>query len=207
MTQFVSVFLIKFWVPDFCCSVTTSCPTHCDPTDHGTPSFPVLHYLPKFAQTHVHWVGDAIQPSNPLLPPSPDLLSSMLCFLPLVFIRFVTTLSIWQSLNLLCFPSPIFFNLKINFFLKFRKYSAIITFFFLIHQHFPCIFQISTWMSKTYCYYPMLYILLSCVPEFCLFLFSISQIMCIIFQIYWFFFFLMSFSFIHQLRLSREVLY
>ena len=142
MKQFVSVFLIKFWVPDFCCSVTTSCPTHCDPTDHSTPSFPVLHYLPKFAQTHVHWVGDAIQPSNPLLPPSPDLLSSMLCFLPLVFIRFVTTLSVWQSLNLLCFPSPIFFNPQINFFLKFRKYSAIITcFFFLFTNISPVFFR------------------------------------------------------------------
>ena len=37
----------------------------------STPSFPVLHYLPEFAQTHVHWVGDAIQPSHPLLPSSP----------------------------------------------------------------------------------------------------------------------------------------
>ena len=41
--------------------------------DCSTPGFPVLHYLPKFAQTHVHWVGDAIQPSHPLLPPSPAL--------------------------------------------------------------------------------------------------------------------------------------
>ena len=35
------------------------------------PGFPVLHYLPEFAQTYVHWVGDAIQPSRPLLSPSP----------------------------------------------------------------------------------------------------------------------------------------
>ena len=39
--------------------------------DCSTPSFPVLHYLPEFAQTHVHWVDDAIQPSHPLLSPSP----------------------------------------------------------------------------------------------------------------------------------------
>ena len=39
--------------------------------DCSTPGFPVLHYLPEFAQTHVHWVGDAIQPSHSLLPPSP----------------------------------------------------------------------------------------------------------------------------------------
>ena len=36
---------------------------------YSTPGFPVLHYLPEFTQTHVHWVGDAIQPSHPLLPP------------------------------------------------------------------------------------------------------------------------------------------
>jgi len=39
--------------------------------DCSTPGFPVLHYLPEFAQNHVHWVGDAIQPSHPLLLPSP----------------------------------------------------------------------------------------------------------------------------------------
>ena len=39
--------------------------------DCSTPGFPVLHYLTKFAQTHIHWVSDAIQPSHPLLPPSP----------------------------------------------------------------------------------------------------------------------------------------
>ena len=37
--------------------------------DCSTPGFPVLHYLLEFAQIHVHWVGDAIQPSHPLLPP------------------------------------------------------------------------------------------------------------------------------------------
>ena len=39
--------------------------------NHSTPGFPVLQYLLKFAQIHVHWVGDAIQPSLPLSPPSP----------------------------------------------------------------------------------------------------------------------------------------
>ena len=42
-----------------------------DPTDCGTPGLPVHHQLPEFTQTHVHWVGDAIQPSHPLLSPSP----------------------------------------------------------------------------------------------------------------------------------------
>ena len=55
--------------PLCCCSVTKSCPTLCDPMDCSTPGFPVLRCLPEFAQTHVLWVGDAIQPSHPLLPP------------------------------------------------------------------------------------------------------------------------------------------
>ena len=53
-----------------CCSVTKLCPTLCHPTDCSTPAFLVLRYLPEFAQTHVHWVSDAIQPSHPLLSPS-----------------------------------------------------------------------------------------------------------------------------------------
>ena len=52
------------------CSVTQWCPALCDPMDWSTPSFPVLYYLQEFAQIHVHWAGDAIQPSHPLLPPS-----------------------------------------------------------------------------------------------------------------------------------------
>ena len=53
-----------------CCSVTQLCPTLCDPTDCSKPSFHVLHHLPELTQTHVHRVGDAIQPSPPLLSPS-----------------------------------------------------------------------------------------------------------------------------------------
>ena len=41
--------------------------------DCSTPAFPVLHHLLEFAQTHVHWVSDTIQPSHPLSPPSPAL--------------------------------------------------------------------------------------------------------------------------------------
>ena len=43
-------------------------PTLCDPINCSTPGFPVLHYLPEFAQTHVHWVSDAIQLAHPLPP-------------------------------------------------------------------------------------------------------------------------------------------
>ena len=55
-------------------SVTQSCLTDCNPVDCRTPGFPVHHQLPELAQTHVLWVGDAIQPSNPLLSPSPPTL-------------------------------------------------------------------------------------------------------------------------------------
>ena len=49
--------------------------TLCDPMNHSTPGLPVHHQLPESTQTHVHWVGDAIQPSHPLLSPSPPALS------------------------------------------------------------------------------------------------------------------------------------
>ena len=52
-------------------SVTQSCPTLCNPMDCSTPGLPVHHQLPEFTQTHVHGVSDAIQPSHPLLSPSP----------------------------------------------------------------------------------------------------------------------------------------
>ena len=58
-----------------CCSVTKSCLTLCDPMNCSIPGLPVLHYLPEFAQTHVHWVSDAIQLSHPLSPPSSFALS------------------------------------------------------------------------------------------------------------------------------------
>ena len=52
-------------------SVTQLCPTLCNPMDCSTPGLPVHHQLPKFTQTHVHWISDAIQPSHPLSSPSP----------------------------------------------------------------------------------------------------------------------------------------
>ena len=54
-----------------CCSVAKSFPLFVTPMDCSMPGFPVLHHLPEFAWTHVHGVGDAIQPSHPLLFPSP----------------------------------------------------------------------------------------------------------------------------------------
>ena len=54
-------------------SVAQSCPTLCDPMNCSTPGLPVHHQLLEFIQTHVHGVGDAIQPSHPLSSPSPTL--------------------------------------------------------------------------------------------------------------------------------------
>ena len=54
-------------------SVVQSCPTFCDPMNRSSPGLPVHHRLPKFTQTHVHGVGDAIQPFHPLLSPSPPI--------------------------------------------------------------------------------------------------------------------------------------
>ena len=59
-----------------CCHlVSQSCPALCNPTDCNIPGFPVLHHLPEFAQTHIHWASDAIPLSHPLLPPSSPALS------------------------------------------------------------------------------------------------------------------------------------
>ena len=55
----------------FCCSVTQSCLTLCDPMDCSMPGLPVPHHLPEFTQVHVHCIGDAIQPSHLLKPSSP----------------------------------------------------------------------------------------------------------------------------------------
>ena len=52
-------------------SVAQSCLTFCDSMGCRTPGLPLQHQLPELTQTHVHWVSDAIQPSHPLLSPSP----------------------------------------------------------------------------------------------------------------------------------------
>ena len=71
-----SIYFICFLSRDisfsFCfCSVAESCLTLWDLMGCNMPGFPVLHYLLEFSQTHVHQVGDAIQPSHPLLSPFP----------------------------------------------------------------------------------------------------------------------------------------
>ena len=78
MTAVISVHAEGGWITapkDCCCSFSQSCLTLCEPMDCSMPGFPVFHYLLEFAQTHVHWVSDAIQPSHPLSSPSPPALN------------------------------------------------------------------------------------------------------------------------------------
>ena len=56
-------------------AVAQSCPTLCDLMSRSTPGLLIHHHLPEFTQTHVHQVGDAIQPSHPLSSPSPPALN------------------------------------------------------------------------------------------------------------------------------------
>ena len=64
-------------IPGVHCSLLFSCSlvSICDPIDCSMPSFLVLHYLLELAQTHVHQIGDAIQPSHPLSSPFPPALN------------------------------------------------------------------------------------------------------------------------------------
>ena len=64
---YVSVWIFS-WFYCCCYSVSKSCPTLCVPMNCSMLGFPVLHYPREFAQTHVHWVNDAFQPSYPLQP-------------------------------------------------------------------------------------------------------------------------------------------
>ena len=69
VTMWISISSVQFR------SVTQSCPTLCDPMNCSMPGLPVHHQLLEPTQTHVHWVGDAIQPFHPLLSPSPPALN------------------------------------------------------------------------------------------------------------------------------------
>ena len=75
----LSVYDIRVHVsasPGFCCfSVIKLCLTLWDSMDYSMPAFPILHYFPEFPQIQVQWVCDTIQPSHPLLPPSPPALN------------------------------------------------------------------------------------------------------------------------------------
>ena len=95
-------------------SVAQSCLTLCNPMDCSTPGFPLLHCLLELAQTHVHRVGDAIQPSHPL---------SSLLLLPSIF----PSIRVFSCESVLCIRWPKYrsFNFSIS---PFNKYSGLISF-------------------------------------------------------------------------------
>ena len=62
---------MTFWKDKTISSVTQLCLTLCDPIDCSTSGFPVHHQILELVHTHVHWDGNAIQPSHPLSSPSP----------------------------------------------------------------------------------------------------------------------------------------
>ena len=75
LDQYLYWYFSCFLEDECCCSVTKSCPTLCKPMDCITRGFSVHHHLPELALTHVHRVGDAIQPSHPLPLPFPPALN------------------------------------------------------------------------------------------------------------------------------------
>ena len=95
-------------------SVTQLCPTLCDPMDCRMPGIPVHHQLPEFTPTHVHWVGNGIQQSHPLLP---------LLLLPSIFpsIRVFSN----ESVLLIKWPKYWSFNFSIS---PSNEYSGLISF-------------------------------------------------------------------------------
>ena len=88
-----------------------SCLTLCDPMDCSTPGFPIHHQLPELAQTHVHWVGDAIQPAHSLHP---------LLLLPSVF----PSIRVFSSESVLHIRWPKFWSFSIS---PSNEYSGLIS--------------------------------------------------------------------------------
>ena len=73
-----------------CCSFAQSCLTLCNSMDCSTPCYPVLHHLLEFAQTHVHWVSDAIQSTSKCLE-----FAKLNPFFPIFFVSYSCTIFLW----------------------------------------------------------------------------------------------------------------
>ena len=91
-------------------SVAQSCPTLRDPIDYSMPHFPVHHQYPKFIQTHVHRVSDAIQQSHPLSFPSPPAFSLSLLLLLSVF----PSIRVFPSESVLCIRCPKYWSFSFS---------------------------------------------------------------------------------------------
>ena len=105
---------MQFSTSLFCCSVTQSCPTLCDPLDCSTPGFPVLHHLLELVQTHVHRLGDAIQLSHLCLP---------FLLLPSIF----TSIRVFSNESALCIRWPEYWRFSFSISPS-KEYSGLISF-------------------------------------------------------------------------------
>ena len=92
-------------------SVAQLCPTLCDPMDCSLPGFPVHHQLPGLVQTRVHQVGDAIQPSHPLL------------LLPSIF----PSIRVFSNESVLCIRWPKYWSFSFSISPS-NEYSGLISF-------------------------------------------------------------------------------
>ena len=92
-------------------SVAQLCPTLWDTTDCSMPGFPVHHQLPNLAQTHFHWVGDAIQPSHTLSSPSPVL----------------SNIKVFSNKSVLCISWPKYYSFSFSISPS-NEYSGLISF-------------------------------------------------------------------------------
>ena len=101
-------------VQHHCCSVATSFAILCDRIDCCTPGLLVLHHLPEFAQNRVHWVGDAIQPSPPVIP-----FSSFFSIFP--------SIRVFSSESALHIRWPKYWNFSFSIG-AFNEYSGLISF-------------------------------------------------------------------------------
>ena len=107
-----------------CCSVSQSCLTLCNPMDCSMPGLSVPHHFPKFAQVHVHCIGDAIHPSHPMIPSSP---------LP----------SIFPSIRDFSSESPVCIRWPKSWSFNFSISSSEILYYFFIWNTFICCFILS----------------------------------------------------------------
>ena len=111
-----------------------------DPMDSSTSGFPVLHNIPEFAQTHVHWIGDVIQPSHPLSSPSPPAPNpSQHQSLPMSQLFASDGQSIGASASVLSVDIQGWFPLELSCFIS------------LLPKGFSKVFSTTIWMYQFFC--------------------------------------------------------
>ena len=102
------------WGVELISSATQSYPNLCDPMDWGSLGFPVHHQLPELAQTHLHQVSNAIQPSHPLPSPSPPA-------------SIFPSIGVFSNESVLCIRWPTYWSFSFSI-TPFNEYSGVISF-------------------------------------------------------------------------------